>query len=81
MQGVAAACIGPHFRECDLCAGSLLQQELVLGVEQEDAEGSVQSSLRLLSIEPVDIVFAGMSSDTVIVINNYALVFVHQLLL
>ena len=81
MQGMAAACVGPHCWERDFCAGPLLQQELVLGVEQEHAEGSVQLTLRLSSIEPMYVILAGMSGDAVTVINNNALIFVHKLLL
>ena len=81
MQGVATACVGPHFREGDFGAGSLLQEQLILGIEQEDAEGSVQLPLWLLSCESVYVILASVPCDAVFVIDKYALIFVHEVLL
>lgn len=44
-QGVGAAGVGPHVGEGDLLAGALLEEELVLVVEEEDREGSVEETL------------------------------------
>lgn len=44
VQGVRAASVGPHVGESDLLGGTLLKQELVVGVEQEDTKGTVQEA-------------------------------------
>ena len=44
-QGVRAARVGPHVGEGDLLGGTLLEQELVLVVEEEDGEGAVEETL------------------------------------
>ena len=42
---VGAASVGPHIGEGDLLGGALLQQETVVGVEQEDRECTVEETL------------------------------------
>lgn len=44
-QGVRAAGVGPHVGESDLLGGALLEQEAVVGIEQEDGECAVQETL------------------------------------
>ena len=44
-EGVRAAGVGPHIGEGDLFRGALLEQQLVLVVEEEDGEGSVEEAL------------------------------------
>jgi hypothetical protein len=44
-QRVRAARVCPHVRECDLLGRSLLEEESVLGVEEEDGEGAVEESV------------------------------------
>ena len=44
-QGVRAASVGPHVREGDLLGGALLEEQLVLVVEEEDGEGTVEETL------------------------------------
>lgn len=43
-QGVRAAGIRPHVGEGDFLGGALLEQQAVVGVEQEDGEGAVQQA-------------------------------------
>jgi hypothetical protein len=43
-QRVRAACVCPHVRECNLLGRSLLEEESVLGVEEEDGEGAVEEA-------------------------------------
>ena len=66
---MTTASVGPNFGESDLGAGTLLQQQLILRVEQEDTESPVQLPLWLLWGEAVYIIFAGMSSDAVLFIH------------
>lgn len=40
-----AASVCPHVRECDLLGGALLEEESVLGVEEENGESAVEESL------------------------------------
>jgi len=40
-----AASVGPHVWESDLLGGTLLEKQLVLIVEKEDGEGSVEEPL------------------------------------
>lgn len=44
-EGVRAAGVGPHVGEGDLFRGALLEEQLVLVVEEEDGEGSVEEAL------------------------------------
>lgn len=44
-QGVGAAGVGPHVREGDLLAGALLEQEALVGIEQENGKGAMKESL------------------------------------
>lgn len=43
-KGVRTASVGPHIRESDLLGSTLLQKEAVLGVEEENGEGTVQET-------------------------------------
>ena len=81
MQRVAATGIGPYSWECDLGAGSLLQQQLVPGIEQKDTERSMQAPLWLLSCEPVGVIFASVPCYAVFAVYKYAFVLVHKLFL
>ena len=45
VERVGAAGVGPHVGEGDLFRGALLQEQLVLVVEEENGEGSVQEAL------------------------------------
>lgn len=44
-QRMRAASVRPHVRERDLLGRSLLQEESILGVEEEDGESAVEESL------------------------------------
>jgi len=44
-EWVGAASICPHIWECDLFGCSLLEKELVLGVEKENGKGTVKKTL------------------------------------
>lgn len=43
-QRVRAAGVGPHVSEGDLLGGALLEQQTLVGVEEEDGEGTVQEA-------------------------------------
>lgn len=43
-QGMRAACIRPHIRKGDLFGRTLLEEELILGIEEEDGEGAVEET-------------------------------------
>lgn len=44
-QGVRAAGVGPHVGEGDFLGGTLLKQQALVGIEQEDGEGTVEKAL------------------------------------
>mgnify|MGYP007054562521 CR=1 FL=1 len=44
-QRVRTAGVGPQVRESDLLGGALLEQQTLVGVEEEDGEGAVQETL------------------------------------
>ena len=43
-EWVRAAGVGPHVREGDFLRGALLEEEAVLGVEEEGGEGAVEEA-------------------------------------
>ena len=77
-QGMAAAGVRPNIGECDFAGSPLLQQQLILLVEEEDTEGTVQDATGLVFVEFVDIILAGMAQDLVGVIYSDALVCGHE---
>lgn len=44
-QRVGAAGIGPHVGEGDLLGGALLQEQTLVGIEQENGKGTVKETL------------------------------------
>ena len=66
-QWVAAATVGPYGWEGDLARGTLLDEQLVLGVEQEHGEGPVQASSHVVGLE------LGEGTDrNIFVVDEYA---------
>ena len=41
---MGADCVGPHVGVGDFFVGALLEEEAVLGVEEEDGEGAVEKA-------------------------------------
>ena len=79
---MTATGVGPYPGERNLAGCPLLEEEAVLGVKEEDREGSVQETAVVGGVgEAMSVVFATMSSDDVGVIDQDAFVFEHQVFL
>mmetsp|Transcript_14506 Transcript_14506/g.43587 ORF Transcript_14506/g.43587 Transcript_14506/m.43587 type:complete len:789 (-) Transcript_14506:136-2502(-) len=81
VERVRAARVRPHVREGDLVRRALLQQELALLVEQEDAEGAVQDAALRRRVEAMHLVLGLVAHDAVVLVEHDALVLVHEVLL
>ena len=78
---VAAAGIGPDIGEGDFACCPLLQQELVVLIEEENAEGPMKHSMGLGLVESVHVVLAGMSQNLVCLTHCDALICGHEVML
>jgi hypothetical protein len=75
-QRVGAACVGPEIGECDLLGRSLLQEQAVLGVEEEDGERAVQEAFVDVLHEVANLLAGAANRYIVLVQDNAHLV--HQ---
>lgn len=62
-ERVAAAGVCPDIGKGNFACGPLLQQELVVLIEEENAEGSMKYPFWLRLVESVDIILAGMAQN------------------
>mmetsp|Transcript_3102 Transcript_3102/g.8002 ORF Transcript_3102/g.8002 Transcript_3102/m.8002 type:complete len:209 (-) Transcript_3102:312-938(-) len=78
VQRMRAARICPSERERHLGRRSLLQDEFVIGCEQEDGEGAVRLLAERVVRERVTVVLVVVSDEFVVRVDEYALVLVHE---
>ena len=80
-EGVRAAGVCPDVRERDLVAGSLLEEQAVLGVEEEDGEGAVKEGRRGVLVELVAVVLVVLAYEIVVLVHQQALIPQHEVFL